>query len=78
MINVQEIKKIEGLQFYKDCCAVSFLIERGNIIFRIEYPYKLLNVAICAKNAMKNKQKIPSPDYRPCIWIVGAVNQGER
>ena len=80
MINVNEIKQIEGFYksvLYKNYYAVDVLVERGGIIFRLRYPYNLQDRASQALRAMKNKQQqdIPEPDYKPCIWMVGASNQ---
>lgn len=73
-INVQEIKSVELYTslLFKDYYAVDVFIERGGIMFKIRYPYNLKSVAQRAMFAMQNKkqQDIPTPDYKPCIWMV--------
>ena len=77
MINVQEIKKVEGIHKYKDVYIVDVLFNRNGIWFKIRYPYKLQSSAQQAITAMKIKQQseISAPDFKPCILVTGYENQ---
>lgn len=75
MINVNEVKSIICIYtsvLYKDFYAVDFLVERSGKIFKIRYPYKTLDRAESAMQAIKDKkqQDLQQPDYRPYIWLM--------
>ena len=78
MINVNEIIAVNGIyisQLYANWYAVEVLVQRGNNIFRIRYPYKLIDDAQNVLNQIKQKQQnIKVPDYRPVIHM---MNQGK-
>jgi len=82
MIKVQEVKSVELYTslLFKDYYAVDVFVERGDVMFKIRYPYNLQSVAEVAAQAIKNKQQqdIPTPNYKPCIWMVEPVNKRAR
>ncbi len=77
MIDVNEIIAVNGIyisQLYANWYAVEVLVQRQKNIFRIRYPYKLIDDAQNVLNQIKQKQKnIKKPDYRPIIHM---LNQG--
>lgn len=78
MINVNEIIAVNGIyisQLYANWYAVEVLVQREKNIFRIRYPYKLMDDAQNALKQIKQGQKnIKVPDYRPVIHM---MNQGK-
>ncbi len=78
MINVSEIIAVNGIyisQLYANWYAVEVLVQREKNIFRIRYPYKLIDDARNVLKQIKQGQKnIKAPDYRPVIHM---MNQGK-
>ena len=77
MIDVKQIKEIEGLYKNKDFYFVDVLIERGFMVLRVRYQYKLEAQARLAKTALQDRkiQDIPEPDVKPSIFAVGGVRE---
>ena len=80
MINVKEIIKVEGIYIsalWLDFYAVDVLVKRGNLVFKIRYPYNTKAKAQQSMHAMKSKkqQDILIPDYKPFIWLAGYVTK---
>jgi len=80
MINVKEIIEIDGIYIsalWKDFYAVDVFVKRGELIFKIRYPYNTRDKAQQSMRAMKakNQQDILIPDYKPFIWFAGYTNK---
>lgn len=81
MVDFKNIKKVEGIYssiLYKDYYSLDVLVERGNFLLRVRYPYNTKEKAREALRAARMKQQIPEPCYRPSVFIIGNIKEEVR